>query len=174
MPQTRQGSILITCRSISVADQLSAQILNLPPFTKPEGAGLLLALLNHSVTGGNEEEAGEELSELLGGLPLALNMMGSQIRTRYMNIKKFIPFYKANYQGLHGSSKTSSALYYQNTLATIWRFSFTALQSEASLLLAILSHLAPDSIPETLFTADNLAKNQLQMPLPKFLQSSWE
>lgn len=174
MPVAAHGSILITCRSVTVADSLSRHILEIPSFSDLEGSGLLLSLLDSNESNDIEKDAGKELSNLLGGLPLAVSMMASQIRMRRMNIEKFIPFYKSNYRPLHGSSKTSSAHYYRKNLATVWQFSFTALEESPALLLGMLSLFSPNSIPESLFLQSSELEYQMTTEMPVFLQDSWE
>ncbi|KAF2191377.1 TPR-like protein [Zopfia rhizophila CBS 207.26] len=151
-PTSPNGSILLT--SIRKLISPGIQNIEVPKFSKEDGAKFLLDQLNQEMPPKEELIAAEELSSLLGGLALGLTIMAMTIRDREMNVRSFLPFYKENWIRLHGVDGEMLKPYYMRGLRTAWDMSFTALESkssDAAVLFGVLCLMAPDDIPSALF-----------------------
>jgi hypothetical protein len=166
-PSARHGAVLITSRRnlASLDLDIIEDGKQIKEFSGPEGAKILMKLVNRPLYSGEEATAAQRLSEELGGLALALGVMAAQVRRRQETFEDFLEFYKANKADLHKSKSGTKA--YQGSLHTCWNMSFRQLSDHAFSLLAVLSFLAPDSIPERLFEARVAAS----LPLLSFCES---
>jgi hypothetical protein len=107
---------------------------------------------NYSET---ETDAARRLAQRLGGLPLALVVMSSQIRTRKMSIASFAQLYEKNAARLNKETRGIES-FYKHSLSTCWQTTFDFLKPEARRLLGLMAHLGPDAIPEDLFRPSGL------------------
>ena len=166
-PSAQHGAVLITSRRNLASLDLNTieDGKQIKEFSGPEGAKILMQLVNRPLYSGEEATAAQLLSEELGGLALALGVMAAQVRRRQESFEDFLEFYKANKADLHKSKSGTKG--YQESLHTCWNMSFQQLSDHAFSVLAILSFLAPDSIPERLFQA----KVAASLPLLSFCES---
>lgn len=147
------GSILITSR-----DPLSKSIftrkpsgIDLGPLTQEDS----LSLFNYLTT--TIEEAGgdkaQEISDALGGVPLAISQMASIIRRQDLTLSEFFELY-TNYEehaSLYGTKFDTSLVAYPHSLSTV--FAFEKLKDQTRQLLELISFLDPDVIGEDLLIA---------------------
>ncbi|KAE8443926.1 hypothetical protein EG329_001236 [Mollisiaceae sp. DMI_Dod_QoI] len=155
-PQGDCGSVLVTSRHKGVSLGPASSSLEVLVFTPAEGSAYFQKALKRSQYSTEEIEAGEKLTSLLGGLPLALHIMTSHIMIKDMSIQQFIDFYEKNMQRLHNPSKKQKLIfYYSYTLATCWVITFEAMEKssrDACSILATLCFVSPDNIPQDLFS----------------------
>ncbi|KAI1654754.1 hypothetical protein F4813DRAFT_194925 [Daldinia decipiens] len=153
-PASKHGAVLVTTRDVLVASLPIDTGLEVNEFNNEEGAKFLLhvALSRQCVDG--ELEAARRVTELLGGLPLALNQMAAFINARGLSISDFYATYiKYDYQ-LHTQKKNGCKyLGYPHALDTVWEISFAILGNQARACLGVLSFLAADDVPADIFTA---------------------
>lgn len=95
-----------------------------------------------------ETQSAFDLSERLSGHALAISQMAGLIHRRSWSIEEFLAIYDENTRKMHGATKG-------NSLDTVWYLSFKSLDSECSAFLGVLSYVAPDSIPMSLFEQDS-------------------
>jgi hypothetical protein len=144
------GSILITSR-----DPLSKTIftrkpsgIDLGPLTPEDG----LSLFNYLISS-IEEEGGDkakEISDALGGVPLAISQMAGIIRRQDLTLSEFFELY-TNYEehaSLYGTKFDTSLVAYPHSLSTV--FAFDKLKGQSRQLLELISFLDPDVIEEDL------------------------
>lgn len=144
-PSTPHGKVLITARGVDVATiDPEMKVLEVEPL-EDDGPSLLLRLIGRDSYSEPEKDAALELSTRLGGLPLFLTIMASQIRLRGISIAEFLPAYEQN------AMPISEDLQDIETYHIYWQTAFESLSSEASAILEIIAHIAPDAIPEALF-----------------------
>ena len=130
----------------------------MPPFSAKEGSEFLFKMLARGEYSESEKTSAKLLSENLGGLPLALHLMGIQIDQRGKLIEQFLSLYRRNSRRLHNRPKEGiQNIYYSHSLDTVWQTSFQLLsqEQESKALMGILSFLSPDDIPESLFHVPN-------------------
>lgn len=95
-------------------------------------------------------------SDAVGGLPLALLLMGTQMRKRGKMIEQFLGQYEKNPARLHQTPKTGvDSLYYDRGLDTVWQETFGSLEPDSLAVFGTISLLAADDIPYTLFVSDH-------------------
>ncbi|UKZ53095.1 hypothetical protein TrVGV298_006883 [Trichoderma virens] len=135
-PVTGNGQILVTCRSELVAASPVASALEIPPFTPEEGGKLLLNLARKQNPTSEDISLAEELSEMLGGLALAIQITASQIFNK--KSLRMPPKYAPRNP------------YYTDNLETVWKTAFESLDENSSRLLGLICFCAPDDIPRHL------------------------
>lgn len=161
LPKVGRGDILITCRSELLAESLESSmqvaIVEVPPFSNDETTQLILQILDKTPTSVKHDElqATRTLSEQLGGLALAVDIVAKNMKTsrRFKSVVDFLPYYEKNRRSLNkrkGARKSS----YTKDLDTVWEIAFASLDTEdqpeadAAKLLRLLCFVAPEAIPE--------------------------
>lgn len=95
-----------------------------------------------------EIEAAQELSSMLGGLALAIDITAKQIFVKKKTMRQFLPYFKKNKQSLRVPPRYASRNpYYNENLVTVWQTAFDSLTKESGQLLALFCFFAPDDIP---------------------------
>jgi hypothetical protein len=141
----------VTCRSELVAASPAAGALEIPPFTREEGGALLLRLARKPAATADDVSAAEELSEMLGGLALAIEITASQIFVKKKSLKQFLPYFKAHKQSLRAPPRYAPRNpYYTQTLKTVWLTAFESLSENSAHLLGLICFFAPDDIPRSI------------------------
>lgn len=150
-PTTGTGKIVVTSRNPMAKDSvyLPTASIDVPPFDV-EDAGSLLRMLSH-----REQEPGSlyaclQISETLGGLPLAITQMAAIIRRRHLSLRDFLEYYEEDAKRLQEMPVPGLKTVYNQTIASVW--AIESLPDEALALLQVLSLLDPDRIPEELLT----------------------
>ncbi|KAF2106872.1 hypothetical protein BDV96DRAFT_654203 [Lophiotrema nucula] len=145
-PEASSGAILITSKSVTTAAELNTDDLELRSLTGNDGRDMVLALPGKLDSNVEEVIAGEELSNLVGGLPLAIDLMATHIRKRRVPIQQFIPLYKSDHRQMHkGLVRGGASIYYPRSIDTAWQLSFqTLLEYEISQELVDAGLVAKD------------------------------
>lgn len=144
------GSILITSR-----DPLSKSMftrkpsgLDLGPLTSEDS----LSLFNHLTYSIDEPEddTAQQISEALGGIPLAISQMAGIIRRQDLTLSEFYELYTNHeeHASLYGTRFDTNLIPYRHTLSTVW--AIDKLKPHAKQLLELVAFLDPDIIGEDL------------------------
>lgn len=149
-PVASHGSILVTSRRSVGNLELISSAMALTEFSAEQGASILQQIVGRSTYSNAEKTAAEDLSKELGGLPLALVIMAAQVKRRRKSFKDFLELYQNHAIELHIATAGVTA-YYKRSLRTCWHTAFESLDANAFSILAILSFIAPNDIPERLF-----------------------
>jgi hypothetical protein len=142
------GSILITSRDPSAKSMFARTPsgLDLGPLTEQDS----LALFHHLTTtaDGAEDDTARQISDALGGVPLAISQMAGIIRRQGLTLSEFFELYKDHEQhaNLYKIKFDTNLMTYRHTLSTVW--AFEKLKPEARQLLELISFLDPDAIGE--------------------------
>ncbi len=163
-----QGDMLITCRSELLAESLATSLLEIPVFSIDESTTLILQILNKSDTSADEIEATYKLSEQLGGLPLAIDIIAKNIKSfgRFRSVTEFLPYYEQNRRALYKRPRRDIRdITYSKDPEAVWQTAFQSFDSvenkdanpDAAQLMQLLCFIAPEAIPQSLFQAE-LAK----------------
>lgn len=139
-------------------------------FDEDSGSDLILQHVGRLNYAESETKAARQLAVRLGGLPLALVVMSSQIRLRRMTIAAFLQLYERDAENLNKETQGIGS-YYKLSLATCWQTTFDYLTPDARLLLGVIAHLGPDAIPEDLFHPLDSSKLPDGM---EFCSDDWE
>lgn len=146
------GSILITSR-----DPLAKSIftrrpsgVDLGPLTQQDS----LSLFTHLTANFNEteDETAKEISDALGGFPLAISQMAGIIRRQDLTLSEFLELYTDHEEqaSLYETKFDTNLITYRHSLSTVW--AFEKLKPQARQLLELISFLDPDVIEEDLLT----------------------
>jgi hypothetical protein len=162
LPKFSSGHLLLTSRATALGQ--SAQPLALTPLSPDDGALCILRRANYIPWTGQLRDApslasvkaAQELSQLMGGLPLALEQAGAYIETTGRGVGGYLELYKKYRPEIHehyyGDVRT-----YREAVAFAWNIARETVQSEnpaAIELLHLCAYLSPDAIPYQLFPQD--------------------
>ncbi|KAL8831927.1 MAG: hypothetical protein Q9170_005089 [Blastenia crenularia] len=113
-----------------------------------EAGGEMLRGLSGRKEGPRAMETSNRISDLLGGLPLAIAQMSAIIRRKHLTLDDFEDWYREDSKDLLDLRIGEMQTKYQYTLGTTW--AVEQLDPFAFSLLKVLSVLDPDRIPEEL------------------------
>lgn len=163
LPPLRQGTLLLTTRRQTLG--VLAEVLEIPPMTREEGATLLLRRATQPGTCIQRDEPAPsqgvppkevtELVTLLEGLPLALDQAGAYIDETGCSIAAYLQLYYNQrgkvlaHRGAHAGTHPASVV------ATLDLAVEQIEQAHpgAADLLRVCAFLSPEAIPEELFAA---------------------
>ncbi|KUM64147.1 hypothetical protein ACN42_g2951 [Penicillium freii] len=119
--------------------------LDLGPLSQQDS----LSLFNHLTTTSNEPEvdAARQISDALGGIPLAISQMAGIIRRQDLKLSEFLMDHE-EHASLYGTKFDTNLVTYRHSLSTVWAFG--KLKPQSQQLLELISFLDPDSIGEDL------------------------
>lgn len=142
------GSILITTRDYSAASHPASEGLQVRPFEVQAGTEAFLHMLGSGYEGDKNAELAREITEAVGGLPLALNQVSTYIRSQRTALEEFVPLYKRRQRKIHEKRPEGfdSAL----TVATVWNIALQKLSGDSATLQKLLAFFEPDGIDEAL------------------------
>ncbi|TVY55719.1 putative disease resistance protein [Lachnellula cervina] len=142
------GSILVTSRDPLAKMMFTRRDsgLDLGPLTQHDS----LALLNHLTTNISqpEEDTARQISDALGGVPLAISQMAGIIHRQDLTLSEFFELYTdyEEHASLYETKFDTNLVTYRHTLSTVW--AFEKLKPQARQLLELISFLDPDVIRE--------------------------
>lgn len=150
-PPANRGQALITTRSHAFAFELADRGLEITTWDNETGSRFLLHLLSTDISADLQDHdisSAHELSQKLSGHALAICHMAGLIHRRGWSITEFTEIYNQHPSEMHGVSGNSS-------INALWDFAFRSLDPQCRTILGILSFVAPDSIPQSLFELAN-------------------
>lgn len=145
-PGNAQGSVLVTSRDFNPALGPAQTGFHVQPFDDTTGSDVLLRLIGLDVELPSNRERAKEITQALGGLPLALGQIGGFIIQRKCPLKDFLALYERNTAKI--DSRKTGLSDYEHTLSTVWNMSFNKLSGNPRRLLNLLAFFAPDAISE--------------------------
>ncbi|KAJ8130114.1 hypothetical protein O1611_g3512 [Lasiodiplodia mahajangana] len=165
-PSDGPGSIIVTCRSELTAASTAHENLEILPFSISEGGELLLRELGFPTNSSQDKDLSNELSSLLGGHALTLNVMARNIKARKKGLREFVQMYKDNPRSLHRKPRRILQglpnQYYgrDDDLESLWAIPFSELQPDESHVFGILAMCGPNNIPSHLLRAKAFGGDQ--------------
>ncbi len=165
-------STLITSRTELVTTLPIQTITEVPFMDKFQGSEFLLKFANQSKASDADKASAQELSELLGGLPLGLTIIAFQIRKSKKSVSRFLEFYRQHEDKILGNHGRPISLepFYAHNLTTVWKLSFASLNQPTSQFMGVLSLVNPADIPVSLF---QLVVAVGHADLPEVCQDEW-
>ena len=145
-PIGAQGSILLTSRDFSAANNPASRGYHVRPFNDENGAQFLLKLLAYDENSLESKDYAMKIAKMLGGLPLAINQIASFISQRRLPLKDFPALYERNSTKI--DARKSRLTQYEHTLSTVWELSLSRLSGNAAHLQSLMAFLNPDMIDE--------------------------
>ena len=93
--------------------------------------------------------AAHEVSDKLGGLALAIDIVTNQIKAsgRFKSVRDFLPYYDQHRHALYQRPRMGILdPYYSKDIDTIWQTAFENLPPGAAHLMSLLGFAAPEGI----------------------------
>jgi tetratricopeptide (TPR) repeat protein len=160
LPSSGQGHVLLTTRAAATGQ--IAQAVELKKMSHHDGALFLLRRAKRIADQGEWENATEadqkvalEIAQEMDGLPLALDQAGAYVEEMMLSLTEYLNLYRqegAKLLAERGELATDDHL----SVTVTFRLAFTKVQERspaAADLLRVCAFLAPDDIPEEIFTA---------------------
>lgn len=146
-PLASRGQAIITCRNPVFGFELADRGMEIANWDNNTGLRFLLHLLSADISMELEKDetiSAFQLSEKLSGHALAISTMAGLIHRRALSISEFLNFYNQHPSEVHGISGNRS-------INALWEVSYQSLDTKSQCILAAMSFLEPDSIPQALF-----------------------
>lgn len=153
LPLISQGDTLLTTRAWAM--QRLAQRIEVGPLPTKQGALFLLQRMGQLSLGKpleqvepNDLEIAIQLSEQMGGLPLALDQVGGYLEATGMSMEEYLSIYQSHRRELH---QQFHGWDYPQSVATTWLLSFARVEQRdpaAAELLRLCAFLTSDAIQE--------------------------
>jgi tetratricopeptide (TPR) repeat protein len=158
LPAPLQGHLLLTTRAQALgglASRLEVEPLDLDtgPLLLLRRAGLLALDAPLAQAEQTDWQVAIQLSEELGGLPLALDQAGAYLEETQCGLQQYLDLFRSHRMELlrrRGGVLTD----HPDSVATTWSLSFAQVEQQSALaadLLRLCAWLHPDAIPEELF-----------------------
>ena len=145
------GRIITTSRDPGIGrrDSPLTESREVECLSPQQGADLLLSQLSESDSDPNRRALALQISNRLGGLPLAIIHMASFIEDGSHSLSSFLRLYEEHSSMLINQRPSGANFAYKHELATCWSLSMSSLPEDhiASDLLDLLSLFDPDQIP---------------------------
>lgn len=167
-PASTNASVIITTRSPAVASRRATNLLPLECFSDAPGAEVLYSLSGRQPTNDADAAAAAEVSQLLGGLPLAIVQVSAFIRDRNCLYTEFLTLFHKSAQKVFARSQVPGE--YGYTVETAWNMSLERLSPNGKVLQNLLAFFDPDLIPESLIleTKAEIDDEQLEFLFDEF------
>jgi tetratricopeptide (TPR) repeat protein len=159
LPPALGGHLLMTTRAFTVGHLASR--IEVDTLTAEQGALFLLrraALIAPDATleqvSPQERDLAMQVSQELGGLPLALDQAGAYLEATGAALAAYHQIYQQHRTALLAQRRAQGADH-PEPVATTWSLSFTRVEETnpaAADLLRLCAYLAPDAIPEEILT----------------------
>ncbi|GFF21645.1 tetratricopeptide repeat-domain-containing protein [Aspergillus terreus] len=165
------GSILVTSRDPLAKSMFTRRSsgLDLGPLTQQES----ISLFNHLTANSSEPEDGmtQQISEILGGVPLAISQMAGVIRRQDLTMSEFLELYMDHeeHASLYETKFDTNLVTYKHSLSTVW--ALEKLKPQSRQLLELMSFVDPDVIGEELLM--EVAAELLQVDGAHFKRSNY-
>jgi TIR domain/AAA domain len=172
LPTAARGHLLLTTRVTAMGNL--AQPLALDPLEPEDGALCILRRAKYLSWAGQLSDASpasvgaaQTLSQLMDGLPLALEQAGAYIEATGRGVRGYLDLYR-HYRPeiqrhLHGVAPD-----YRKPVAFAWNIARDMVEQQnaaASELLRLCAYLAPDAIPYEIFTEGAIALGPVLGPV---------
>ncbi|KAI0817305.1 Tetratricopeptide-like helical [Xylaria sp. FL0064] len=146
-PLASRGQAIITCRNPVFGFELADRGMEIANWDNDSGLRFLLHLLSTDISMELEKDettSALQLSEKLSGHALAISTTAGLIHRRALSISEFLKFYSQYPSEVHGISCNRS-------INALWEISYKSLDTKSQCILAVMSFLEPDSVPQALF-----------------------
>ena len=165
-PRATKGAIIMTSRNPGVARHFATTHARIEvlPFSLHDGENFLLSLLQDNenrCSSKEEREIASKISQAVGNLPLALNLVGRYISSTGMSSRRFLDTNRHFERDFLFNEATHlwDAQSYQNSINTTWTMNISPPGSKSVLdnntlsLIQMLAFLDGDGVPLSLFLA---------------------
>jgi hypothetical protein len=148
-PLAGRGQALITTRNSHVSFEFADTRMEIANWDHEKGLQFLFHLLQTDSAQDLEDTeitSAHQLADKLRGHALAISAMAGVIHRRAWSITEFMEFYNRH---------QSQVLLRTPAIKALWDISFKSLDSQSHAILAVMSFIEPDSIPQALFEPED-------------------
>lgn len=165
---TKRSAIILTSQLEQHKHRVQSS-LALKSLSDEDSVELLLKCLHRDRSEVTEEDQKllDEVSKMLGGLPLAIVHIGGYISESRHGLSYFRDFFKSRWQHYAWGGK-SVAEQYHKRLEIVWDLALDELPPNARKLIDIMAYLNPDVIPED-WLAEEIARNPNDWDFPRHM-----
>jgi hypothetical protein len=149
-----QSAVIITTQKLDffpITDNFTT--ISIKNLTREQGSELMFRCMQRAAASEEEEEYARKISDLLGGLPLALATIGGYINQTEDTVSSFFECLKTSCSAWEASA-IGPVKQYERTLGTVFEMALKELPQNARYLVDVLAFLNPDQIPEELFLVE--------------------
>ncbi|KAI9691662.1 MAG: hypothetical protein M1822_007733 [Bathelium mastoideum] len=163
-PSTARGTVILTTRNPDVARRFADNNgrIDMQPFSIEDGQNFLLKIIKgHAFNNVTEQEltTTKDICSSVGGLPLALDMLGSYIVSCGISLPRFVEMHPGFERDLifDNNIKIEDAFSYQSSIDTIWKLTRISsrcgavAEGKARTLIQMLAFLDTSGVPLSLF-----------------------
>lgn len=150
LPAAGQGSIIFTTQTLDL-ESVTRSSFHIKGVGNQDGAKMLLGYL---YDGNHDEKLAVQISDSVGGLPLAIAQIGGYINFRRCTLQDFIEIFEEFW-----AKDSTHPLDYEKSLQTVFDIALHSLKSDARDLIDIFAYFNPDSIPEDMVFSPHRDKN---------------
>ncbi|KAI0855114.1 hypothetical protein F4860DRAFT_521970 [Xylaria cubensis] len=156
----RPGCIIITTQHPDTKQVTSVfHQLCLSSFDSITGAGLLYRYLGRDPEDSAEDLIANEMSQFVGGLPLAIAVMGGYINSSGITLSEFLAHLKRSSRLWSRHINRNYVQDYDCALGAVFDLAISELGEQALKLIYILAYLNPDAIPEEMLVTSHKDKS---------------
>ena len=144
-PANDQGTVVVTTRDYDTASIRTFQsFVKVRPFNEVTGTSVLLKTIEADANNPTAQKSAESIIKAMGGLPVALNQIGSFIKNSATLFKVPLEFFRDDFLNLSDAERNADP--YEQTVDGVWHRSMTSLSVNARSLLNLLTYFQPDAI----------------------------
>ncbi|KAJ5756952.1 uncharacterized protein N7511_007134 [Penicillium nucicola] len=147
LPCSTHGAVILTTQS-SDFQQMTTSSIHVQGFVnKKEGAAMFKHYLANKQP---EPELTETISELVGGLPLALAHIAGFVNQTNCSLTEFLKAFEKRNEGarIWSSERSTTTYQYEGSLDAVFDVALGALDNKTRTLLECLAFLDPNGVPE--------------------------
>ncbi len=149
-----KGCVILTTQNPELSKVTEVfEKIQIDPLNRDVAGTLLFRYLEREARDDDEAEQARQLSDLVGGSPLAIATCGGYIKQSQMgSLAEFVDtLSKSSHPWTASDKLVGPVTQYDRTLQTVFKKAFDDLSQEAFSLISLLAFLHPDFIPEELF-----------------------
>ena len=141
------GSLVVTSRDPTIAFGATSSTIQLRPFDQSHGMEAILNLLGKTSASDVERSLARDITEVLGGLPLAITQISGFIAQQKLSMSGFVPLYERNAAKINRRSVAGHQD--EHILSTVWEIAIQTMASEPCHIQSLLAFFDPDKIHES-------------------------
>ncbi|KAI7261945.1 hypothetical protein KC335_g10470 [Hortaea werneckii] len=147
-PLGSSGSLIVTSRDPTIAFGATSSKIQLEPFDQSHGTEAILSLLGKASASDNERSFARDITETLGGLPLAITQISGFIAQQKLSMSLFLPLYERNAARIN--RRSVSGYQDEHILSTVWAIAIQTMATEPRHFQSLLAFFDPDKIQESI------------------------
>ncbi|KAI6840937.1 hypothetical protein KC340_g1632 [Hortaea werneckii] len=142
------GQLIVTSRDPTIGFGATSSKIQLQPFDQNHGMEAILNLLGKASASDVERSSARDITEALGGLPLAITQISGFIVQQKLSMSGFLPLYERNAAKIN--RRNVAGHQDEHILSTVWAIAIQTMTSEPRHIQSLLAFFDPDKIPESI------------------------